>query len=188
MRCLSKFQRFQTFLSKKLDIVLTQFFVHRHVRGKWACKSCQALMQELVEPHIIEKGMPAEGLLAHVLVNRFIDHRSYCRQEQINARSGVHTPRSTLAGWLGWVGSGRRRLDALYEANRTFVLGAAVLHADETRVNLLDPDSGKTKRAYVWAYARSASDALPGVVYDFCIGRAAKFPIAFLKCWSGTLV
>ena len=107
MRCLSKFQRFQTFLSKKLDIVLTQFFVHRHVRGKWACKSCQALMQELVEPHIIEKGMPAEGLLAHVLVNRFIDHRSYCRQEQINARSGVHTPRSTLAGWLGWVGSGR---------------------------------------------------------------------------------
>ena len=68
------------------------------------------------------------------------------------------------------------------------MLGAAVLHADETRVNLLDPDSGKTKRAYVWAYACSASDALPGVVYDFCIGRAAKFPIAFLKCWSGTLV
>ncbi len=42
-------------------------------------------------------GAPAEGLLAHVLVNRFIDHLPYYRQEQINARSGVHTPRSTLA-------------------------------------------------------------------------------------------
>jgi transposase len=172
-------------VSEKLDIVPAQFFVHRHVRGKWACKCCQALVQEPVEPHIIDKGMPAEGLLAHVLVNRFIDHLPYYRQEQINARSGVHTPRSTLAAWSGRAGAG---LMPLYEAHRTFVLGAAVLHADETPVNMLDPGSGKTKRAYVWAYARSAFDALPGVAYDFCIGRAAKYPIAFLKGWSGTLV
>ena len=40
----------------------------------------------------------------------------------------------------------------------------------------------------VWAYARSSFDALPGVAYDFCIGRAATYPIEFLKGWSGTLV
>jgi transposase len=68
------------------------------------------------------------------------------------------------------------------------VHGAAVLHADETPVNILVPGSGKTKRAYVWAYARSAFDALAGVEYDFCIGRAAKYRIAFFKDWSGTLV
>ena len=137
--------------SEKLDIVPAQFFVHRHVRGKWACRCCQALMQKPVEPHIIDKCMPAEGLLAHVLVNRFIDHLTYYRQEQINARSGVHTPRSTLAAWSGRAGAG---LMPLYVAHRAFVLGAAVLHADETPVNMLDPDSGKTKRAYIWAYAR----------------------------------
>ena len=172
-------------ISEKLDIVPAQFFVHRHIRGKWACKCCQALVQEPVEPHIIDKGMPAEGLLAHLLVNRFIDHLPYYRQEQINARSGVHTPRSTLAAWSGRAGAG---LMPLYDAHRAFVLGAAVVHADETPVNMLDPGSGRAKRAYVWAYARSSFDALPGVVYDFCIGRAAKYPIAFLKGWSGTLV
>jgi len=172
-------------ISEKLDIMPAQFFVHRHIRGKWACQCCQALVQEPVEPHIIDKGMPAEGLLAHLLVNRFIDHLPYYRQEQINARSGVHTPRSTLAAWSGRAGAG---LMPLYEAHRAFVLGAAVVHADETPVNMLDPGSGKTKRAYVWAYARSSFDALPGVAYDFCIGRAAKYPIEFLKGWSGTLV
>ena len=120
-----------------------------------------------------------------VLVGRFVDHLSYYRQEQINARSGVHTPRSTLAAWSGRAGAG---LMPLYEAHRAFVLGAATLHADETPVNMLDPGSGKTKRAYVWAYARSSFDALPGVAYDFRIGRAAKYPIEFLKGWSGTLV
>ncbi len=172
-------------ISEKLDIMPAQFFVHRHIRGKWACKCCQVLVQEAVEPHIIDKGMPAEGLIAHTLVGRFVDHLPYYRQEQINARSGVHTPRSTLAAWSGRAGAG---LMPLYEAHRAFVLGAAVLHADETPVNMLDPGSGKTKRAYIWAYARSSFDVLPGVVYDFCIGRAAKYPVEFLKGWSGTLV
>ena len=86
--------------------------------------------------HIIDKGMPAEGLLAHTLVSRFVDHLPCYRQEQINGRSGVHTPRSTLAAWSGRAGAG---LVALYEAHRAFVPGAATLHADETSVNMLGP-------------------------------------------------
>ena len=31
----------------------------------------------------------------------FVDHLPYYRQEAINARSNVHTPRSTLAAWSG---------------------------------------------------------------------------------------
>ena len=45
--------------------------------------------------------MPAPGLVAPTLVSRFVDHIPYYRQETINARSGVHTPRSTLAAWSG---------------------------------------------------------------------------------------
>ncbi|WP_309639229.1 IS66 family transposase, partial [Methylibium sp.] len=172
-------------VSERLDIVPAQFFVHRHIRGKWACRCCELLVQEPVAPQIIDSGMPAAGLVAHTLVSRFIDHLPYYRQEQINARSGVHTPRSTLAAWSG---RGGAALQPLFDAHREFVLGAQVLHADETPVNMLDPGAGKTKKAYVWAYARSGFDALPGVVYDFCVGRGAKYPMAFLQGWSGTLV
>ncbi|MGH7461637.1 MAG: IS66 family transposase [Longimicrobiales bacterium] len=172
-------------VSEKLDIVPAEFFVHRHVRGKWACKCCQTLVQEPVEPQIIDKGMPAAGLLAHTLVSRFVDHLPYYRQEQINARSGVHTPRATLASWAGQTGAG---LEPLFDAHRAFVLGVRVLHADETPVALLDPGAGKTKRAYLWAYARGGFEPQPGVVFDFCISRAARHPVAFLKGWSGTLV
>jgi transposase len=54
-----------------------------------------------VAPQVIDKGMPAPGLVAHTLLSRFVDHIPYYRLETINARSGVHTPRSTLAGWSG---------------------------------------------------------------------------------------
>lgn len=172
-------------VSEKLDIVPAEFFVHRHIRGKWACKCCQTLAQEPVEPQVIDKGMPAAGLVAHTLVSRFVDHIPYYRQESINARSGVHTPRSTLAAWSG---AGGAELQPLYDVHREFVLGTRIVQADETPVNMLDPGAGKTRRAYIWGYARGAFDPLPGVAYDFCVGRGAQYPIAFLKDWSGTLV
>jgi transposase len=171
-------------VSERLDIVPAEFFVHRHVRGKWACKCCQTLVQEPVEPQIIDKGMPTAGLIAHVLVSRFVDHLPYYRQEQINARSNVHTPRSTLAAWSG---AGGASLMPLYDAHRDFILSAPVLHADETPVKMLDPGAGKTAKAYVWAYARGEHDAVPGVIYEFCTGRGSKYPIAFLDRWRGTL-
>lgn len=172
-------------VSEKLDIVPAEFFVHRHVRGKWACKCCQTLVQEPVEPQIIDKGMPAAGLLAHTMVSRFVDHMPYYRQQQINARSGVHTPRATLASWAGQTGAG---LTPLFDEHKAFVLGARVLHADETPVAMLDPGAGKTRRAYLWAYARGGFEPQPGVVYDFCISRAGRHAVAFLGDWSGTLV
>ena len=60
-----------------------------------------SLLQEPVAPQVIDKGMPAPGLVAHTRVSCFVDHIPYYRQETINARAGVHTPRSTLAAWSG---------------------------------------------------------------------------------------
>ena len=57
-------------VSERLDIVPAEFFVHRHIRGKWACKCCQQLVQEPVEPQIIDKGVPTAGLIAHTLSRR----------------------------------------------------------------------------------------------------------------------
>ena len=198
--CGQPMQRVGEDVSEKLDIIPAQFFVHRHIYGKWACRCCQKtgegrLVQEPAEPDVVDGGIPASGLVAHTLISRFADHLPYYRQEDINARGGVHTPRSTLAAWAG---TGGAALQPLGEAHRRFVLSAAVLHADETPVPLLDPGRGKTKKAYVWAYARSTLDGgPPGVIYEFCTGRGAQYPLAFLggkeppyaePPWRGTLV
>jgi transposase len=180
-------------VSERLDIVPAEFFVHRHIYGKWACRCCQSLTQAPAAAEVIDGGRAASGLLAHTLISRFADHLPYYRQETINARAGVHTPRSTLAAWAGQAGAA---LAPLYAAHKRFVLGGRVLHADETTVALLDPGAGKTHRAYVWAYARSRHDPTPGVIYDFCLGRGAQYPLAFLAGderagqprWAGTLL
>ena len=175
-------------VSERLDIVPAEFFAHRHIYGKWACRCCQRqgierLVQEPADLQIINGGIAASGFVAHTLISRFVDHLPYYRQVTINARSGVHTPRSTLAAQSGRAGAA---MTPLYEAHKRFVLSCPVLHADETPVAMLDPGAGKTKRAYIWAYARGELDAQQGVIYEFCLGRGSQYPLAFLGGVGGT--
>jgi transposase len=57
---------------------------------------------------------------------------------------------------------------------------------------MLDPGAGKTRKAYVWAYARGELDKQRGVTFEFCLGRGGQYPVAFLSgedgVWSGTLL
>ena len=53
----------------------------------------------------IERGRPGPGLLAQVLVAKYCDHTPLHRQAVIYAREGVELDRSTLADWVGQVGS-----------------------------------------------------------------------------------
>jgi transposase len=183
--CGQAMQRVGEDVSERLDIIPAQFFVQRQIRGKWACKCCQLMLQEPAAPQVFDNALPTPGLQAHTVISRFVDHLPYYRQERINARSGVHTPRSTLSAWAGHTGA---QLMPVFEAHKDFVLGSRVLHGDETTVALLDPGAGKTKTAYMWAYARGVFDAEPGVVYDFCTGRGSQYPYNFLGAWTGTLV
>src|SRR4030095_4566230 len=95
--CGSAMKRIGQDVSEKLDYQPGVFTVERHVRGKWACAHCQKLVQVPVAPHIIDKGIPTSGLLAQVLVAKYLDHLPLYRQEYIFQRAGMAIARSTLA-------------------------------------------------------------------------------------------
>jgi transposase len=171
--------------SEKLDYTPGVFTVERHIRGKWACEQCETLIQAPVPAHVIDKGIPTAGLLAHVMVAKFADHLPLYRQEKIFGRAGLPIARSTLAQWVGACGV---QLQPLVDALREAVLEHGVVHADETPVQMLMPGAKKTHRAYVWAYATSQFADLAAVVYDFSPSRAGEHARNFLHDWSGKLV
>src|SRR5665811_2494651 len=66
------------------------------------------------------------------------------------------------------------QLQPLVDALKAEILTHSVLHADETPVSMLKPGTGKTHRAYLWAYAPGAFEDLRAVIYDFCETRAGE--------------
>ncbi len=176
-------------VAEKLDYQPGVFTVERHVRGKWVCASCQTLVQAPVAPHIIDKGIPTTGLLAQVLVAKYVDHLPLYRQESIFGRAGHAIARSTLAQWVGACGV---QLQPLVDALKDELLTNAVLHADETPVAMLRPGQGKTHRAYLWSYCTTSFNPVRAVVFDFAESRAGQHARQFLGVaadrWRGTLV
>jgi transposase len=183
-------------VAEKLDYQPGVFTVERHVRGKWVCTCCEKLVQAPVAPHIIDKGIPTTGLLAQVLVAKYLDHLPLYRQEAIFERAGMAIARSTLAQWVGECGV---QLQPLVDALAAEMLQQRVLHADETPVAMLKPANlrdGKTHRAYLWSYCTTSFNPLKAIVFDFADSRGGQHVREFLGLpgteqapgWRGKLV
>jgi len=185
-------------VAEKLDYEPGVFTVERHVRGKWVCACCSQrgegrLVQAPVAPHIIDKGLPTTGLLAQVLVAKYLDHLPLYRQEAIFGRAGLAIARSTLAQWVGECGV---QLQPLVDALSAEMLKSTVLHADETPVAMLKPGHGKTHKAYLWSYCTTQFNPMKAVVFDFADSRGGQHVREFLGLpgndqnpgWQGRLV
>jgi hypothetical protein len=80
--CGQPFKRIGEEVSEQLDCVPAQFFVLRHIRGKYACACCQTIQAAPMPAQIIDKGIPAPGLLAQVdfAIGQRWRHRNPCYQ------------------------------------------------------------------------------------------------------------
>lgn len=191
--CGRALQRIGEDVAEKLDYQPGVFSVERHVRGKWVCACCEKLVQAPVGAHVIDKGIPTAGLLAQVLVAKYLDHLPLYRQEAIFERAGAAIARSTLAQWVGECGV---RLQPLVDALTAEMLKQPVLHADETPVAMLRPGHGKTHKAYLWSYCTTSFNPMKAVVFDFADSRGGQHVRAFLglpgsegmPAWQGKLV
>lgn len=171
-------------IAEQLDVIPAKFFVHRHIRPKYVCRSCETVIAAPMPNQPIDKGLPAPGLLAHVVISKYAHHLPLHRQQGIYANLGVELARSTMAGWIGqlegWLAPvvGRLREEMIRER---------YLLADETPVPVLEPGSGKTATGYLWAYRSGPWSELQAVVFDFQLSRGGEWPKRFLQGFAGTL-
>lgn len=175
-------------VSEMLDYVPGAFTVIRHVRPKLACGRCSKVVQLPAPSRPIERGMPAPGLLAQVIVSKYADHCPLYRQAAIYQRSGIQLDRATLASW---VGAASNLLAPLVDALGRHVRSAEKIHGDDTPVPVLDPGRGKTKTGRLWTYVRddrpSGSKDPPAVWYQFSPDRKGEHPKRHLKNYKGIL-
>jgi hypothetical protein len=131
----------------------------------------------------IDKGIAEAGLLASVVIEKYVDHLPIYRQVQRFKREGIPLARSTLEGWVAAVA---RLLEPLYERLCELVLESGYIQADETPIPVQDhaKKKGKTHRGYYWVY-HGPQPRL--VVIDYQRGRGSDGPEAFLKGYDGAL-
>ena len=145
-------------VSEQLDYEPARFLRRRTIRKKYVHRldlNRAPLIAPLPE-RLLDRSLPAPGLLAQILVGKYCDHLPLYRQEQIFLqRHRVHLPRQTLARWVELAADW---LKPIYEHIRTGVLAGGYVQVDETPIDYLEPGNGKTKQGYFWTFNRPGGD------------------------------
>ncbi|WP_226584603.1 IS66 family transposase [Acuticoccus sediminis] len=176
-------------VTERLDVVPAKFRVIVTRRPKYGCKACRDnIVQAPASARLIEAGLPTEALLAHVAVSKYADGLPLYRQDDIYRRDGVELGRNLMAGWMGHVGF---HLEPLAARVLDHIRAGPRIFADETTLPTLDPGRGRTKSAWLWAYARDdrpfgGADP-PMVAYRFEDGRGGDHPARHLAGFTGIL-
>jgi len=172
-------------ITEVLDYTPANVFVRQIIRPKYIVSQDDEQTQIITAtlPSLpIPKGNAGAGLLAHILVSKFVDHLPFYRQVQIFKRQNVTIPESTIGGWFN---ASCRLLEPLYNELKNRVISSDYLMADETPIPVQTLDKpGATHKGYHWVYY---DPVIKRVLFDYQKTRSREGPDELLKNFTGHL-
>jgi transposase len=170
-------------VTEQLDYIPGKIEVLRHIYPKYACSCCKdGVATAPTASGPIAGGLAAPGLLAYVVVSKFVEHMPLYRQQDELARAHILISRSTLCGWLEQCA---QLFKPLVELMHKEVLKSEVIQGDETPVPVLDRTRDSTKKGYIWSTI--GDRAHPYTTFHYTDSRSRDGPAEFLKGYAGYL-
>lgn len=123
-------------VSEKLEIKPAEIYVRSTIRPKYLDKKGTIHIAELNDP--FPKYQAGPSLVAHVAVQKYVDHLPLYRQSKIFKRQQIDLPRSTLNGMIAL---GKKKLAKLYDALCEKVMASDYIQADESSIPVLTKDN-----------------------------------------------
>jgi len=167
-------------ITEVLELKTPEIYVLRTVRPKYATKEGRVIIAAL-PPRAIDRGNAGPGLLAHLLIGKYVDHLPIQRQIKQFKRFGVELAESTV---YEWTASAAKYLTPIYELIVQKVLMSHYVQIDETPIKVLLGSEGKkgAHQGYLWVY-HSPPDNI--VFFDYRKGRDQSGPKELLKSFNG---
>ena len=168
-------------VSEKLEYVPASLRVIETARFKYACPRChEGVIEAAAPPQAIEKSLAGEGLLAHVVVAKYVDHLPLYRLERIFLRQGLDLSRTTMCGWVADVATA---LTPIGDELRRQVTAASYLQTDDTPMTILEA-AGGSRKGRLWTYLDPIGRQ---VVFDATPTHERDGPETFLAAFAGDL-
>ena len=177
-------------ITEELDITPAKFRIIRYIRPKYARPKAEQDKDPdgtnvIIAPlptRVIPKGIPSAGLLAYILISKFVDHLPYYRQIQIFKRIGMKISASTINGWIA---RAVLLLGVLCREHEKQIMAKDYLMADETKIRVLDGrKKGKSSTGYFWVYFDPGGKL---VLFKYDPGRGGIYPSQHLQHFRGDL-
>lgn len=173
-------------ITELLEYKQGELFVKKYIRPEYVKNASDGLSAKRIIAPVpnmpLQKAYVGSSLLAHIMVNKYVDHLPLHRSLQIFKRSQVTIPSNTVSNWLT---GGINLIEPLYKAQERLVLQTKYLAVDETPIKVLDKTKkGKTHQGYFWVYYDTKNRM---ALFRYHPGREGKWPKETLKNYTGYL-
>jgi transposase len=169
-------------VTDELEYQPARYYIKRYIRYKYASKNKEGVVIGKLPSRVIDKCIAGPGLLASILVDKYMDHLPLYRQKQRFKRENIPIASSTLEGWTR---QSLKILDILYQQLKKETKSKGYLQADETPIKVQDRDKkSKCHRGYYWVYHSPVDKT---VLFNYQPGRSAKAASHILDGFKGYL-
>ena len=169
-------------VTDELEYKPASYIIKRYIRYKYAPKKGEGVFIGALPGRVIEKGIAGPGLLASILVDKYVDHLPLYRQMQRFKRENIPIAASTIEGW---VRQALGILVILYEHLVRETRTKGYLQADESTIRVQDRDKkGSCHLGYYWVYHCPIDGT---VLFDYQPGRSAGAAAHVLSGFKGYL-
>jgi len=178
-------------ISEELDITPAKIHVIRHRRPKWACRGCENVDQigptvaiAPLPPKILPRCLASYGLLAYIVVSKYVDAMPLYRQEQYFRRHHLEISRKTMSDWIVKLGV---KLDAVWRLLLEEIRGAPWIGMDETRIRV-HKEKGRSNKSTSYMWVMQCRQPNPVVLFHYHPSRGAQVPKELLEGYQGVVV
>ncbi len=178
-------------VSEQLDIIPAKIQVIRNIRLKYACKQCEGVDDDgpavaiaRMPEQLIPKCIGTPGLIAFVLVAKFVDAIPFYRQEKQFLRIGVRISRGTMCNWARKIAES---CEILMMILKDEIRSGPLINIDETPFQVLkEPDRSSQTKSYMWIFKGGIPER-PGILFEYHPTRASSVAVDFLKDYQGVV-
>lgn len=183
--CGATLQRIGEDVNEQLSIIPRQYFVVRHIRGRYACACKDCAKSAAMPAHPLPGAQVTPVMIAYIMVSKLLDGLPLYRQEKMAARDGLELPRAKLARWFIAASAlfqpvMNRFMDAFFSYD--------IAMSDDTRIRVLKiADDHPNTQSALWIRRGGPPDK-PVVLVDYTPTKSGEAAYGLLSEFKGTLV
>jgi len=177
---------------EELEIIPAQVRLLRYIRNSYVCESCEketgeaTIVKAPTPAPVIKRSLASASTVAHVMYQKYVNGMPLYRQEKDWANQGIILSRATLANWI--IRSANDWLEPLWGTMKSHLIKQAVVHADETVIQVLKEEGKKpSSESRMWVYCSGNTGTAPVVLFEYQPTRSGEHARRFLEGFHGFL-
>ena len=177
--CGARLKDFTTEENELVDIIPEKIRIRKNICHKYSCSKCKKNIKKAKAPKQFLPCRATNEFVAHVIIQKFMNHIPYNRQSKEFALSGINISRDLMCNYT--IYASNEAMSSIVKYLASDLLKSDYIRSDETTLQVIDDSNYKS---YIWCHMSGERENRI-VIYKYSDNRRKENATEFLSEFKG---